>query len=256
MRLILLIVLVQNCTFEEKEKEKIYLSILFSGFVYLFFIFFLSEKQIYTDRSMISFGNFGSMDPNEWCCYMIAPSAIALSILFDQKKKIIWKLVCAAFLFFSIYGCVLSGSRGGLLSIVLTLFFEVFYFIKKKPIFIFGIMFFTIGMIFIVSKYVLPTLSNNLISRFSFDEMVSSGGSNRIFIWKDILDFLLNNPLRFIFGVGFFGAADVTYVAHNQLIQVLLDNGIVGLILYLMILFNLFIEAKKKSMIMINYILY
>ena len=83
-------------------------------------------------------------------------------------------------------------------------------------------------------------MSASLASRFTITEVVSSGGTGRIGIWMYSLKYYADSPIgRVLFGYGFSSfttlmgrVIGVTTASHNDVIQMLLEIGIVGSVLY------------------------
>lgn len=251
----LITLLLQNQTYSYNTKIYLKLAVIGSGLIYLFFLFFFGEKQIYTDRSIISFGVFGQMDPNEWCCYMIAPSVFALSSFFQKEINTFFKGLIFAYLLLIIYGCLLSGSRGGLIAVVVSLILTLLYYLKNKPKYFFLIIFVLFLAYFVLAYYIWPLLPETLTGRFSIQSVFSNGGSGRTKIWLDSINYLWDNLARLFFGCGIFGAKEIPFTSHNQYLQVLVDNGIFGLLLYMALLIGLLKKALKNEIfILISFI--
>ena len=68
-----------------------------------------------------------------------------------------------------------------------------------------------------------------------------SGGSGRLDIWGGALSIISNFSLETIFGYGY--GATVSFLgigAHNDFIEIFIDFGIIGLLLYLVFVYNMF----------------
>ena len=244
-------VLIQNNSFSLTLKDKLFKAVIFSGVIYLFILFFFSESQIYTDRKIISFGKFGGMDPNEWCCYMIAPVVLALSFFFKKEVNIVVKILIVIFEGLVLYGCVLSGSRGGLLSILVSIVLSLLYFLRNNLKRISAILLCVILLIGIFVIYILPRLPDVLLERFKLENILSNGGSGRIDIWKESIQYLLENPFRLFLGCGVYGAQKIPGTSHNQYLQVIVDNGLIGALAYIAFLISIFNAAKNKDKVIL-----
>ena len=244
-------VLIQNNSFSLTLKDKLFKAIIFSGVIYLLILFFFSRTQIYTSREIISFGEFGGMDPNEWCCYMIAPVVLALSFFFKKEVNIVVKILIVIFEGLVLYGCVLSGSRGGLLSILVSITLSLLYFLRNNLKRICVILLGVVLLIGVFVIYVLPRLPDVLLERFKLENILSNGGSGRSDIWKESILYLLENPFRLFFGCGVYGAQKIPNTTHNQCLQVLIDNGLIGGVVYIAFLISIFNTAKNKDKVIL-----
>ena len=93
----------------------------------------------------------------------------------------------------------------------------------------------------------MPKLPSDLLMRFSVDSLRESQGSDRLTIWVNSLSFWKDEGiLRQFFGVGGFGLVSIRHTMHNQFLQMLLDFGIVGLILYLVLIINIAIQMCRN----------
>lgn len=232
--------------YTEKQHIAIKLMIVLSGIIFFVLQITYSSQQIYTDRQVISFGELGGIDPNEFCGYLILPIAVCMQMLLAQKSGIrkTLSIVVVAMLMYSIMS---SGSRGGLLAAVVTIVVVIMKsgrFSAKKLFYIIGLI--VIGTILFI-YVIVPNLSETLLNRFSLEGFMSYGGSGRLDIWSETLNMLWNNPLRLLFGCGVFGATSVPYCSHNMIIQVLLDNGVVGLIIYIYFLVKLIQNLENQE---------
>jgi len=89
----------------------------------------------------------------------------------------------------------------------------------------------------------------DVFTRFSVQEILEYGGTGRLDIWMAVLQDVL--PNNFLFGVGFGGVntiealqtyVGINYGAHNFLIAMLSQVGVIGTIMYL----TLFIKSTSK----------
>ena len=247
-----LIYLFSLFTYSNKTKLLLERCFIIYSFVYFFYSIQFSESQIYTNRMIISFGQYGSIDPNEFCTYLIIPAAIALSFFFTSKSISI-KTVLLALLFLYIYFSISAGSRGGTCAILCT-FFVILFFESKNAFHLFIFIFAGIILVFVLSSFDFRVLfDETLLERFTYENSFESygGGGGRFDIWEAYKGYFFAHPLALLFGVAPYGSVDVPYVAHNQFLQLLMDSGLIGLSLYLLFLYNLFKIAKKKDIYII-----
>ena len=187
-------------------------------------------------------------DPNYICAYLAFGVVFALSRIFT-KKKLFSKLLGGAETVGYIIIVFLTGSRGGLLAILIAVGVYILFFSQKKG----SILVKTLCIIFaiILINVVLENLPIELKNRFSFENVAESGGSGRTELWANAIDMFYNaNSFRKIFG---FGISTVRYnmelqgyskvnVVHNMFLEMLIELGIIGLIIYTV---AIFLFAKK-----------
>jgi O-antigen ligase len=100
---------------------------------------------------------------------------------------------------------------------------------------------------------VLPFLPDNIIDRMTIQSVVETGGTGRWDIWKLMLNEVKSSQNKLILGRGFGDMNRIFLegrwdpaVAHNQLIQVLYNQGIVGLTAFLCLTMGCFFRCVRK----------
>jgi hypothetical protein len=148
-------------------------------------------------------------------------------------------------------GVYRTGSRSAFLSVILgAIVISVLMINNKKNRNLYYVFFiFVVIMVFIL----LPTsLKNRYLNMNSY-----SDGSNgtRILLWINAIDVFSRRPL---FGYGPINTGIINmhvnkfdHVAHNSYLGVLIQYGIIGLIMFMMIPINLLIRAIKRKNILI-----
>ena len=202
---------------------------------------------------------FGGMfDPNDLSFFIL--SLLPFNLLFLRKGVPSWrKLVCVASFITGVTIILLTGSRGGFLG--LTVVFLILFFTKthvmKLPM--------KILILVLCAFLIVFNLSKIDISRFQGiasieDDYNVQDETGRINIWKIGLRTMLTNPLTGV-GVSCFSEAvgldrarrglEKTrwQEAHNMLIQIGGETGVIGLFLFILISFNIFrvFQRAKKS---------
>lgn len=199
------------------------------------------------DRSTLKiFGQ--TCDPNYFVGYFVFPLSINMKRIVESKYRIVYVLLALL----SIYCVFLSGSRGGLIAIVvLMIAFALIYppGIKRKIFVLLA------GCCFVVCTWVLvaPFLPDNIIERMSVESVVESGGTGRWYIWKSMLDEIINSPDELLLGRGIHAMHKIflngkwgEMVAHNQIIQVLYNQGLTGLIAFVVLTAGCFLHCIRK----------
>ena len=205
---------------------------------------------------------------NQHPSYLAMYATLSVFIAFESwsdksiktRQRILW-LVTGIFLLFSIY---FLSSRAGFLALVILLPFYFFYKLKKVfkgIIIILSVLVFLLASITILRTNERIGIVLNQISDGTFKEKASH--DSRILIWGSSFQIIRNN---FILGVGtgdvrdelmkeykIIGDEDLIksqYNAHNQFIEIFLENGIIGLILFLTIIGTMiYIAITDKNLL-------
>lgn len=175
---------------------------------------------------------------------------ISLSLVgyFYQKYKI-KKLLYFAMIVFFFYAILITYSRGGIIVVSLT-FLTILLIRKSKINFKIIIYIIAILVIFnlVVSPYILKNITPSSAGEFGLLEIMnpSEAGSlvSRFFFWDFIVKNIILNPIGY--GAGTAGTAAIGHspildvITDNQYLWITLQYGIIGLILYLLIIFKIF----------------
>ncbi|AYH02182.1 O-antigen ligase family protein [Pectobacterium parmentieri] len=214
----------------------------------LFFFIFVSVKNIIYFHEFISFIQNPTVHP-------LVPSLIGgglnieatmlgmLSLFFYDKKARYYFFLAIALVFSVFYS-----SRVGVISVVLSLLFFLYYYSINKFVFFIKVTF-VILMIIILFSYLYYN-GFYIVERFlQSGDVTEAGSSGRLNMWRWIMPAIVNNP----FGYGIGNAVEsVKFISgddrfmdnniHLYPMQVLLDFGILGFSFYL---FALFYFIKK-----------
>lgn len=188
----------------------------------------------YGERTTISiFG--GISDPNYFTGFFIFPTAVALKYIAENKFR--W--FCTALVLLGSYVVLLSGSRGGLLALIVTVL--AFAFIYTKDIrrkLAAAVIIIAAGMIFWLT--VLPLLPESVSERFSVQDVIESRGTYRGDIWASMLNEVKNSTWELFSGRGISAQHRMivngkmqSVVAHNHFIQTLYNEGLFGFIAFM-----------------------
>lgn len=145
-------------------------------------------------------------------------------------------------------GILNSGSRSALLG-TLSGLIVIFIWGKERLISKRNIL--PLAMISLAAVTAILIVSDNavnmLIGRSKIEVMMAGGGSGRIEIWTD---YLVQIQKYFFIGVGPMLSADLNYkgqVCHNTYLTILVELGIVGLLLYIWGMINLFKTIASRN---------
>ena len=187
-------------------------------------------------------------DPNYFVGFFIFPLVITMKKIIHSKYRLLYILLAAL----SIYCVFLSGSRGGLLAVVVTIVaFALMYPAKMKN----KLLVAAAGLVFVVSAWIVlrPFLPENIIERMSLQSVLETGGTYRLDIWGSMIKEIISSPNELIFGRGivamhnaFINGSWAEVGAHNQVIQVLYNQGIFGLVSFLLLTIVAFMRCSGK----------
>ena len=188
--------------------------------------------------SMIIMGT--ATDPNEFASIFIVPLSLVLFNLLNKKGS---RFLQITFMIIAIYCVLMSGSRGALLAVVVALCFTLVQSGKVDTKSILIILLVGILMLILVIRYVIPMIPDDVLTRMSLKALLKDGGSGRGDLWTDALRKIWSgSPFRMIFGYGqhglTVGTKDISQTMHNQFIQQLTNYGIVGLVLYIILVYK------------------
>ena len=170
-------------------------------------------------------------DPNEMCGFFIFSIVYYFdAYLRNGKKRGIVNITVYLVVIF------LSGSRGGLVAIGISMLVYLFLFLKntKTPNKHFKLIFITV-MTFIAIIIAFNLMPEDIALRFSVDRVVEDRGTGRFDIWEEILTKYKEQGLfKQIFGIGIATVTNITrkgQFAHNLWVETLMELGIAGLAL-------------------------
>lgn len=193
------------------------------------------------------------IDHNVLATSMIIPFLIVMDGL--VKKTIKRRALHYAILFVFFYSILLTGSRGGLLALLISTC--VYILLASKRSFVSKMRtgaFIVIIGIFLVAgiEYLLP---DALANRFTLNDVVSTGGTGRTSIWANYLDIFINSRFHnMILGNGYYSHGliyksyhGIIRGAHNDFITILIDLGISGIVLFGLFYFQVIKGAHKNK---------
>jgi O-antigen ligase len=228
-------------------------TLMLSGFMMAFAAVTQMEAGVRT-------GGGSTYDPNDLAALIVATLPIA-AIQIQITKSRFWKIFCFGGAITCLLGLIATQSRGGLVGLIIVIIFAAFTkvqgFSKKRLIVLTVIM----GIFFIMQ---VGTNYKERISTIFEDVSSLQAGSGRMMIWKRALVIASDHP---ILGVGpnCFSSAYGDYlehdrfkgdiwreastgkwnVAHNSFLQVLVDMGIPGFLIFMVIIIYTFRNFRQ-----------
>ena len=254
----MLLVYVIALTFSHAEVNKIaprYYDVawILVGVTCVLFFLFGSTETIneYTTRgTLVILGN--KTDPNEFSGTFCITASVGAYYAMTGKKWWVRVLNFIAVLF-ELYVIFAAGSRGALIAAVAAIFVTLFFGIKPTVKHVVSVTLILLVTVVIVVYAVLPLLSEDVMERFTVQAILEDGGRGRSSIWKSGLStYMSGGPFRLLFGFGYGGVVaegfyDDTATMHNQFIQILINYGLVGFLLYLVLLARCFFQLVRHN---------
>lgn len=209
--------------------------------------FFLSRAAgLFFDPSTLRYGDInwfrgggtgGTFFNRNWYAAFLG-MAIPYSVvrtIFVPKFRIYWGSMSVLM----ILGLLISLSRGGWLGFIAFTIFLVFIYQKNfVRIVIFGLLFTIVATLVIMAFF--PDLGYMLFERAA-TIMIVDYRINRLVIWSDSLNSMPRNP---VFGIGI--ANNPIGSAHSNYLQVLVEQGIFGLMVFVSLLTLVFQGLYNK----------
>lgn len=197
------------------------------------------------------FRNFGEgLNANDFAVVLALGIPMAWRLTFAFKNNWLY-LVNLLYLPLAITGIVVAASRGGMIAALIALTIVPFTFNKLKPLRKLGLFaFLALGLwsIFVYAPKVFPELqaSTARLSETSY-ELRQGSLTGRRNIWAAGLQVFADHPYVGIGQGGFAEAVRPIYgraiTAHNAYLGVLVNTGIIGLSLFLLIIAAIFVPA-------------
>ena len=237
-----------------KRLRKVVTLITIFGFAFAFFAILqavLSPNKIYGIYEVPNASPFGSfVNRHNFAAYMEMTLCLPLGLMFVGAVNKDRRLLYITAIALMGIALILSGSRGGLVSLVAAIFFLVILTTKTKSS---GQLWLKIGLaVLLISTLVIGSVligGESSLTRFAETANSQDFSTSRTHIWSVTLQIILNN-LPFGTGLGAFGVAYTSYdsldglarveQAHNDYLEVLANAGIVGLAIGLFFVFSLF----------------
>lgn len=208
----------------------------------------------YDSGRLFLHGTLLNEDPNYLCAYFYFGIALSLTKILEGnslKGKVLNGIEALAYL----YTIFATGSRGGLFGAIVV---ALVIFIKSNPNFnisSFLPKLILVGVMIVVLPRMMGSMDDNLMSRFSIESILESDGSGRYEIWEDALRTFENSDVFHVicgYGMGasrtvaaYFSFTRVN-VMHNVFLEVLIGLGLIGLIIYCIYLFNIYVLSKSS----------
>lgn len=233
-----------------------YFYLLFQIFL-IFFVFNLG-KQLNSHREYVGY-----------CILFLVFILISLSLVFGKssivgKENIYASLLLillayvlssniknaikyTAFLLVSI-SILLSDARSSLVGLAVLFILYTFskYAVKIKRLIFFGVVFFSLFWVFFI-VYLYNTGKGDYYNIAIYELTGKQLYSGREKMWGQFVDSILNSPiLGYGLGVDYGVIADIEYSTHNLYLAILLQQGLLGLFLFIFLMYYVYIKSIKQ----------
>jgi len=250
--LILLVILLSR-QYSNKERKLIDILCALVG-LYIAFAIIKSNGLSLTvyGRSTIEV-NGSHVDQNNLALSLTIPLFCIIDFAKHLKKLRFMRIALYISMLIIVYAILFTGSRSGLLGLVFGCIGAFLVYSRKDWRKKLGLLLVFIGA-YLLMLVALNNLPGSLSERFTISNVLENGASNRFDIWGNYWSvFKESSIFRIVFGYGY-GNSYTIYAqkfgvltaAHNDILQILLDLGIVGVSLYFYMLFRAMKDALKK----------
>lgn len=223
---------------EDKKHAKLIillmaLTVLLMNINYYENVKYVSREHFSSEKRSVG-STFSYLGPNEVAAFFAQVAIFFLGVASCEQLRL-RKIVIFITACFSFYPVMFLYSRGAYVATIIGLLFLGL--MKNRIIFI-------LLLILLMSwQVILPDSVTERIQMTQVDETMDDSALSRLKLWKEALSIIIINPLT---GVGF-GASEYLGFktgeghyrndVHNGYIEILLEQGILGLILFLSIFF-------------------
>ncbi len=232
----LMFLLISMRIYNNREKELIETAWLIVGIICVYACITSTEVVSKSEsRAVVRILGFEE-DQNQFCAYLIMPALISVKRFLEKRKLAPLYIILVGLCFYSI---LKTGSRGGLLGVMLGLAAYAAIGIKNPKTTLI-LLLSSVAFVFIFLTVIMPMLPEDVAARYTISAVEEDGGSGRTDIWKFLINYSFQEPVRLIRGSGIFSTYGIMHsagfangVAHNAFIQVLNDEGMLGLLLFI-----------------------
>lgn len=247
----LMLMLITMRIYNSREKELIETAWIAVGLVCIYVCVTSTEVVSEVEnRAVVRVFGFEE-DQNQFCAYLIMPVLISIKRIFERRK---FYPVYIIILLLSFYAVLKTGSRGGLIGVFAGAAIYISIGMKSMRARL-GVILAAIAVGLIFVSVVMPMLPEDVRARYTIEAVQSDGGSGRFEIWQFLLNYTVQRPERLIRGSGVFSTYSIMRsgglkngVAHNAYIQILNDEGMIGLLLFVTVIaLCIFRTIKRES---------
>jgi O-Antigen ligase len=241
-QLILVLLMIWELAPSEQRMRGLFTAYVFGAYIAAFETVKLYRREAGALRRFAA----GGLDGNDLAMVLALALPMAWYLGMTYRQPLL-RWACRAYIPIAVFTVGLTGSRGGMLATTVALLSVPLSMTKLSP----GRLMTSVMMLSLTGvlavAYVPETLIERLATTGTEVEAGSFGGRGKI--WKAGLAVLPENPV-FGYGTGGFKSAiaprlGLAKVAHNSYLSVLVEQGIVGFVLYMMMFVAAFRSILK-----------
>lgn len=246
----LMLMLITMRIYNSREKELIETAWIAVGLVCIYVCVTSTEVVSEVEnRAVVRVFGFEE-DQNQFCAYLIMPVLISIKRIFERRK---FYPVYIMILLLSFYAVLKTGSRGGLIGVFAGAAIYIFIGMKSMRARL-GVILAAVAVGLLFVSVVMPMLPEDVRARYTIEAVQNDGGSGRFEIWQFLLNYTVQRPERLIRGSGVFSTYSIMRsgglrngVAHNAYIQILNDEGMIGLLLFVTVIALCIFRTIKRE---------
>lgn len=224
---ITVVLLFSAVPFNSNEIKVIKSGIVYSGWFTLILLLFFSEPLGDTLRISIVI-NGVAQDPNDLIGYLMYTTVYNVSLFLKNKD-----LKSFLFILPFISVVLMTGSRGGLISVFIAIIFYILVYSSGSKRFLRNV-FFSVSIVLVILFFARMLIPNDILERYTLESVFNDQGSGRFLIWESLWIIWKDSSLfRQVFG---WGAGTVKLlafketVAHNIWLESLIEVGLLGMV--------------------------
>ena len=248
----LFLILAVQFDYTEEDYSRLKKAFILQGWIMVAICLLFGNFQ--NNRLWIS-SSSSSADPNYLSTWFIFPLVYACDEIVNTNENKIWKLIVAIEMI-AIYACVfLTASRSGFVTNILVVaLYAIYSFretIRKNPIKALLI----IAVVAIACITVTNLIPDYLLQRLTSTHSMGSRGR----VWRELLSAMNSNWFQSIIGFGdgatvFYNTQGAIYgmgglVAHNTFMDVMFNNGLIGIGYFLTIIIKGILNRLREQKI-------
>lgn len=249
----LMFLLLSTLTFTKYEVNFLKKSMVFGVGALLLYMTFVPNAVIYSDyqhRLTLNAGTEG-LDQNYLAALMLVAFGLVFYDLCNGGQKKVYKLVSIVFCAAIAYYAFLTGSRSGLIALLLIVLLSLNTSWKTRlsigiPLVLF---------LFVVLPLIAQHVPEGLLDRFSLKALTGQEAESgtRLLIWRRALESLGSVKVFFGYGAGAsqtvignaLGRGDAAI--HNHYLAMVVETGIIGFLFMNVPIFKMFKDTFKKD---------
>ena len=249
----LMFLLLSTLTFTKYEVNFLKKSMVFGVGALLLYMTFVPNAVIYSDyqhRLTLNAGTEG-LDQNYLAALMLVAFGLVFYDLCNGGQKKVYKLVSIVFCAAVAYYAFLTGSRSGLIALLLIVLLSLNTSWKTRlsigiPLVLF---------LFVVLPLIAQHVPEGLLDRFSLKALTGQEAESgtRLLIWKRALESISSVKVFFGYGAGAsqtvignaLGRGDAAI--HNHYLAMVVETGIIGFLFMNVPIFKMFKDTFKKD---------